>query len=117
MANLAGATPRSLPSNARPHAQRDDGARHLQSRASVAPWALPLLSPSLGCAQEYADGGDLLQLLMNHGTRLSERRSAQLVLVPLLRAVSERRDPLPASLRISGSPPLVTSRPGGSAPG
>ncbi len=37
--------------------------------------------------QEYADGGDLLQLLMNHGTRLSERRATSLVLQPLLRAV------------------------------
>lgn len=41
----------------------------------------------LHAPQEYADGGDLLQLLMRHGTRLSERRAVSLVLQPLLRAV------------------------------
>jgi hypothetical protein len=38
--------------------------------------------------QEFADGGDLLQLLLQQGTRLSERRATQMVLQPLLRAVS-----------------------------
>ncbi len=37
--------------------------------------------------QEWADGGDLLQLLMRNGTRLSERRATTLVLQPMLRAV------------------------------
>ncbi|GAX80075.1 hypothetical protein CEUSTIGMA_g7513.t1 [Chlamydomonas eustigma] len=37
--------------------------------------------------QEYADGGDLLQLLVRSGARLSERTTVQLVVKPLLKAL------------------------------
>ena len=37
--------------------------------------------------QEYADGGDLLQLLYECGSRLSERRTVRLVIEPLLKAL------------------------------
>ena len=47
----------------------------------------PLQAGGVVLVQEWADGGDLLQLLINSGTQLSEQSAAQLVVTPLLKAV------------------------------
>ena len=41
--------------------------------------------------QEYADGGDLFNLLQKYGGRLSERVTVQMVLEPFLRVLQVRR--------------------------
>eukprot|EP00798_Chlamydomonas_sp_ICE-L_P012757 gene12757-16008_t len=42
--------------------------------------------------QEYADGGDLLQLLLKNGSRLSERTAVTLVVQPILKAIAYLHD-------------------------
>ncbi|GFH30526.1 protein kinase domain-containing protein, partial [Haematococcus lacustris] len=60
--------------------------------------------------QEWADGGDLLQHLLQHNTRMSEQQATNVVLLPLLRAAA-RPGPQVLSLAAKCSPGLGTPCP------
>jgi hypothetical protein len=62
--------------------------------------------------QEYADGGDLFNLLQKYGGRLSERVTVSLVLEPFLRVLQVRARG-GRCLLLGAAPEAASTRPSG----